>query len=267
MKTNGLSVFHQHVLDFAKGSGIPFGEALAKTRAMGFDGLASALSHLAGDDTLKRLLDDNGMRVMTIFADIDFVHGDPSECARKTEELLKAATAFGVGNVLILPGLIRDGDDGDTGFDLICAGLAEACRLATPLGIDVTIENFGLAGAPNGTIAGCAMVLDRVPGLKFTFDTGNFSCYGEDPHAAYERFCGRIAFIHLKDHPMEPNGLDPGVEVPIGDGALDLGRLIRRMLEDGYTGDFAAEHFGLADQETAMRRSASFCRRILGGQD
>lgn len=32
---------------------------------------------------------------------------------------------------------------------------------------------------------------------------------------------------------------------------------------DGYAGDFAAEHFGLADQETAMRHSASFCRRQL----
>ena len=267
MKANGLSVFHNHVLDFAKGNGTPFEEALAKTRAMGFDGLASDLSRLVGGDTLKRLLDDNGMRVLTIFAGIDFVHGEPSACARRTEELLKAATVFGVGNVLVLPGLIRDDDDGDAGLDLICGGLAEACRLAAPLGIDVTIENFGLAGAPNGTIAGCAMVLDRVPGLKFTFDTGNFTCYGEDPHAAYERFCGRIAFVHLKDHPMGPNGLDPGVEMPIGDGALDLGRLVRRMLDDGYAGDFAVEHFGLADQGTAMRRSASFCHRILRGQD
>ena len=143
-----------------------------------------------------------------------------------------------------------------------CSGI---CRRAAPLGIDVTIEDFGLPGSPNGTIAGCAAILDRVPALRFAFDTGNFSCYGEDPHAAYERLRGRISFVHLKDRPAGPDGVDPQVEAPTGDGALDLGRLVRRMIADGYAGAFAVEHFGHPDQESAMRRSAAFCRRLLGG--
>ena len=71
-------------------------------------------------------------------------------------------------------------------------------------------------------------------------------------------------FVHLKDHSLGPNGKpSANGDVPVGDGALDLGRLVRRMLDDGYTGNFAVEHFGQEDQETAMRRSASFCRRVL----
>ena len=56
----------------------------------------------------------------------------------------------------------------------------------------------------------------------------------------------------------------PFAEVPVGDGALDLGRLVRRMRADGYAGGFVAEHFGRPDQDAAMRRSAAFCRKLLG---
>lgn len=264
MKTNGLSVFHHHVLDFAKSRGIPFEKALAETRAMGFDGLATDLALLADRDMIGQLLKDNGMRLHTIFAGIDFVHHDPSACAQRTAELLNTASAFGAGNVLVLPGLVREGDDKDAALDLICGGLAEACSSAAPLGVNVTIEDFGMVEAPNGGIAGCLDVLNRVPGLKFTFDTGNFARFGENPHVAYEMFRDRTVFVHLKDRPAGPNGPDPSVEVPVGDGVLDLGRLIQRMLDDGYAGDFVAEHFGYPDQEAGMRRSASFCRRILG---
>ena len=265
MKTNELSVFHHHVLEFAKARGIPLAEALAATRAMGFDGLVTERALLSDGDALKRLLDANGLRVVSVYDWIDFVHDDPAACARRTEELLRTAKEFGAGNVLVLPGCFREGDDEAAGLDRICGGLSDACRLAEPLGLDVTIEDFGLPGSPNGTVAGCAEILDRVPALRFAFDTGNFSCYGEEPHAAYERLRGRIAFVHLKDRPSGPDGVDPQVEAPTGDGVLDLGRLVRRMLADGYAGAFVVEHFGRPDQEAAMRRSASFCRRILSG--
>lgn len=263
---NRLSIFHHHVLDFAKVRGLPIAKALAETRAMGFDGLVTELSLLARGDGIEQLLDDNGLSVHAIFAGIDFIHEDRSACARRTGELLEAANRCKADSVLILPGLFREGDDTGTGIDRIFEGLSEACRLAASIGIDVTIENFGLPGAPNGTIAGCQMVLDNVSELKFTFDTGNFSCFGEDPHVAYGRLRDRMAFVHLKDHPSGPNGPDPAVEAPIGDGALELEHLVRRMLEDGYTGGFVVEHFGHPDQGAAMRRSASFCHHILGGR-
>ena len=263
MKTNDLSVFHHHVRDLAKARGIPFGAALAETKAMGFDGLVTEAALLSDGDALKRLLDAAGLRIVSVFDWIDFVHDDPAACARRTEALLAGAKDFGVDSVLVLPGLVREGDDEAAGFDRICAGLSEACRLAAPLGIAVTVENFSLPGAPNGTAAGCAALLDRVPGLGFAFDTGNFACYGEDPHDAWPRLRDRVVFVHLKDRASGPDGLDTAAEVPIGSGALDLARLVRRMLADGYAGGFVAEHFGRPDQDAALRRSAAFCRRVL----
>ena len=263
MKTNELSVFHHHVLEFAKARGIPLAEALAATRAMGFDGLVTERALLSDGDALKRLLGANGLRIVSVYDWIDFVHDDPAACARRTEELLRTAKEFGAANVLVLPGCFREGDDEAAGLDRICGGLSDACRLATSLGIDVTIEDFGLPGSPNGTIAGCAAILERVPGLGFAFDTGNFACYGEDPHDAWPLLRDRVVFVHLKDRASGPHGLDVSAEVPVGDGALDLGRLVRRMRADGYAGGFVAEHFGHPDQEAAMRRSAVFCRGIV----
>ena len=263
MKTTDLSVFHHHVRELAKARGIPFAAALAETKAMGYGGLVTEVSLLADGDAPKRILDEIGLRVASVFDWIDFVHDDPAACARRTEALLAAAKDFGAASVLVLPGLFREGDDEASGLDRICAGLSEACRLAAPLGIAATIENFGLPGAPNGTAAGCAAILDRVPGLGFAFDTGNFACYGEDPHDAWPRLRDRVAFVHLKDRRRGPDGLDTTAEVPIGDGALDLGRLVRRMRADGYAGGFVAEHFGHPDQGAAMRRSAAFCHGLL----
>lgn len=263
MKTNELSVFHHHVLEFAKAHGIPLAEALAATRAMGFDGLVTERELLSDGDALKRLLGANGLRIVSVYDWIDFVHDDPAACARRTESLLSAAKAFGAESVLVLPGLFREGDDQASGLDRICAGLSEACRLASPLGIAVTIENFGLPASPNGTVAGCAAILERVPGLGFAFDTGNFACYGEDPHDAWPLLRDRVVFVHLKDRASGPDGLDTTAEVTIGDGVLDLGRLVRRMRADGYAGGFVAEHFGHPDQGTAMRRSADFFRGIV----
>ncbi len=154
-------MFHHHVLELAKARGIPFAAALAETKAMGYDGLVTERSLLSDGDALKRLLDANGLRVVSVFDWIDFVHDDPAACARRTETLLTAAKDFGADSVLVLPGLFRGGDDETAGLDRICTGLSEACRLAAPLGIAVTIENFSMPGAPNGTAAGCAEILGR----------------------------------------------------------------------------------------------------------
>ena len=263
MTGHSLAVFHHHVIDFARARGISPGEALAETCAMGYDGLITELGLLADRDDQLRAFQDAGLRILSIFASIDFIHQPDDVCARLTDNLLETASFFSTGNVLVLPGCFQTGDDASAGLARIHAGLARACRQAAPLGIAVTIEDFGVPTSPNGTTADCARMLDAVPGLTFTFDTGNFSIFGEDPHTAYETFRGRIAFVHLKDHPADSAGKITGLSVAVGDGALDLGALIRRLLQDGYGGDFAAEHFDPANQETAMRRSAVFCRAHL----
>lgn len=260
MKKNGISIFYNHVRDFAEAKGLPVDAALAATREMGFDGCAFDIFFLPSGERpqLKKLYDSTGLEVSTVWSEVDFLHWEAERCWRQARDLLECADFFGTGNVLVLPGVFKAGDDEKTGLAKIYAGLETVCRMAGKFGIAVTIEDFGMGKAPNGNIAGCADFLRNVDGLKFAFDTGNFTLFGEEPHAAYEVFKDKIAYVHLKDKKR------PGdVPAAVGDGDLDLGGLMRRMVADGYTGGFAAEHFGLDDQETAMRHSASFCRKVL----
>ena len=264
MSTNNLSVFYHYVLDVAKQCDIGVEEALDRVRAMGYEGLAFDIVLLTDRATQRGLYQSAGLAVTSIYADVDFVHWEPERCRRAADDLLACCAFFGARTALVLPGVFTDGDDKAAGLDRIYEGLGTVCRLGADVGIDVTIENFGFAGAPNGPIAGCRDMLDNVEGLKFTLDTGNFACYGEDPFTAYAALKDRIAYVHLKERLSGPDGRIIISSAPVGDGALELDRLIRTLIADGYTGAFAVEQFGLDDQLTALRRSADFCRRALG---
>lgn len=263
MSSNPLSVFYHYVRDVAEQRGVTIPEALRRVRAMGYDGLTFDIFFLTDRANQRRLYESEGLAVHSVYADVDFLHWQPERCWRAANDLLECAAFFGAGNVLVLPGCFRDGDERAAGLRRIYAGLETVCRKAEEYGIDATIENFGIQGAPNGTAAGCLACLDAVEGLKFAFDTGNFSCYGENPHEVYGAFADRLASVHLKERPLNPDGTLRIASAPVGDGGLDLGRLMRRMIDDGYKGCFIVEQFGLDDQETALRHSADFCRRIL----
>lgn len=266
---NGIAVFFNHVVDFAKARGIGVDEALAETKAMGFNGLTLDLAFLLGDEgeNYDRLIGASGLRVMGLWASADFVHCDAAHCENVVDTLLATADRLGCGNVLVLPGTFYEGDDKKVGLPKIYDGLNSACEKAKKYGLDVTIEDFGIGDPPNGNIAGCAEFFKYVPELKFTFDTGNFTLFHEFPADAYETFKGRISYVHLKDKRFvtDANGKTREEETPIGDGDLELGKLMQRLVADGYRGDFSAEHFGVPDQGIAMRRSAAFCHSILDG--
>ena len=264
MSANNLSVFYHYVLDVAKQCDICVEETLDRVRAMGYEGLAFDIALLTDRAAQRSLYQSAGLAITSIYADVDFVHWEPGRCRRAATDLLECCAFFGVRTALVLPGVFKDGDDRTAGLRNIYAGLATVCRLAKGSGIDVTVENFGIAGAPNGLLSGCRDMLANVEGLKFTFDTGNFACYGEDHFTAYAALKDSIAYVHLKERPRGPDGRIVIGSAAIGDGALELDRLIRTLIADGYTGVFAVEQFDLDDQLTALRRSADFCRRALG---
>ena len=264
MSANNLSVFYHYVLDVAKQCGIGVEESLGRVRAMGYEGLAFDIVFLTDRPAQRRLYQAAGLAVTSVYADVDFVHWQPERCWRAANDLLDCCAFFGARTALVLPGVFKDGDDQVAGLRKIYAGLETVCRLGADAGIDVTVENFGFAGSPNGPIAGCRDMLANVEGLKFTLDTGNFACFGEDPFTAYADLKDSIAYVHLKERPRGPDGRIVIDNAPVGDGALELDRLIRTLVADGYAGAFAVEQFGLADQLAALRRSADFCRRALG---
>lgn len=154
-----------------------------------------------------------------------------------------------IAKVLKSP-LIRVNVDGDAEPDLLNhpewkKGMKEIFELAQAEGIFLALENPPHRKA--GTIAAIENVLDNLPDLLLTFDTGNWMVAGEHPADAAARFFDRIGYLHLKDIRFLGEGgylhCEPGI------GGLDFHPLIAYIKETGYEGPSVLEFPGGEEPE------------------
>jgi len=117
----------------------------------------------------------------------------------------------------------------------------------------------------------------NVPGLKFTFDMGNFAFSNENAEVAYDFLKNYIVHVHCKDRGLEKiksknfeeeifeekfrnnKGLAAS---PFGSGYIPIEKLVKKILACGYDGYFAIEHFDAPDQLLFMKKSAEFLHSI-----
>lgn len=98
----------------------------------------------------------------------------------------------------------------------------------------------------------CKYVLERVPGLGFVFDSANMLPHGDKTMEAYELLKDFIIHVHLKDVKLEKKWLSYGAECAKdgrvmkvcvwGEGVIPIHELYKRMVQDGYQGNFAIEY-------------------------
>ena len=103
----------------------------------------------------------------------------------------------------------------------------------------------------------CRDVLARVdrPNVRMNFDPINFARAGVDPAAALAVVQPLVAHVHLK-------GLDRGEFCEFGTGDLDLTPLLRRLVRDGYAGDFTVEYEGAFDGTLRLFQSVERARAV-----
>jgi len=111
--------------------------------------------------------------------------------------------------------------------------LAAVAPVASDLGIVIVLENHEDFTGPE-----LAQIVETVdhPALKILYDYGNSQMVLEDPEAALDAVLPHVHSVHFKDHVMvrpEHAGRLTVAGVPIGDGALPLARLTRRLLDQG----------------------------------
>lgn len=154
-----------------------------------------------------------------------------------------------IAKVLKSP-IIRVNVDGDAESALLSnpewkKGMKEIFELARAEEILLTLENPPHRKA--GTIAAIENLLDALPDLFLTFDTGNWMVAGEHPADAAARFFDRIGYLHLKDIRFLGEGgylhCGPGM------GGLDFHPLIAYIKETGYEGPGVLEFPGGEEPE------------------
>lgn len=261
-------IFYEHIIEGAEQRGISAGEVLETVRKIGYEGLECDLWRLRGtaagkpDSGVKRLFDGCGMRVLSVYHVYDLPHESGEKCREKYLPHLEAAAFFGAEKILCVPGFCCPEDNTDVCMERTALRLSEMCDTAKGYGITVMIEDYDDINSPCCRTSQLEYLLGNVPSLGFAFDTGNFAYCCEDAGAAYERLCGRVVHVHLKDRSWEGEcGMKEDISgrkmfaCPAGEGFIGIKDIIGRLLADGYSGDFSAEHFGAADQIGFMERS------------
>ena len=274
------AIFHEHILEGASQQGISVLEACKKARAMGYYGVNMDLNRLKQDfDGTMAPLNEAGLKVHSVYAFTDF--GLTDDCYEADMQValenVLLVEKCGSKNMLTVAAFLREEEmDRDTEAyrirrERVKKSVAGLAQIAKEHGIQLTMEDFDGKQALFCFGDELFDFVSTVPGLTCAFDTGNFAYACEDAWALLPKFLPYITDVHLKDRGLTDNGGSPCIAidgtalypVPVGGGVIPMDKIIRLLVENGYTGGFAAEHFGSADQMRDMELSVSFIRQVL----
>ena len=284
-----ISVFYEHIAEAVTQTGLSIEEVLQLVKSYGIEGVEIENTRILNDLSVPNNLKDAGIRISCIYGFLNY----EQDCSLKeARALVNLASTLQVHNILIIPGFI-DANLKEFQPELyeeklrnMIEYVKQITYVASDCGITVGMEDFDDKNAPFSTAVGLERFAKEVPGLKITFDTGNFLYSEEDALEAYERLKPYIGYVHCKDRSFEWKHSMPSednsctqvdvIEQPketvlgrkmysasVGDGVIPMQRILSRLIQDGYDGTLAIEHFGSLDQLEDMKLSAEWIRRIL----
>ena len=251
-------------------------QVLRSCSDFGIRGIDIEYRRLCADyDRIDEALRYNYMEVASIYQFYDLRN---SSDIRVGKDQIDMAHRLGVKRVLIVPGFLSEDEakalhsvSGDY-FAVerfmersLCVqsmkeALTELTNYAGPRGVEVTLEDFDDIKSPCSRMNELLWFMRNVPGLKCTFDMGNFAFGYENVIEAYELLKRYIVHVHCKDRGSEGNGLK---SVPTGSGYIPVAQLVRRLKEEDYRGYLSIEHFGDLDQLASIEQSAHFLKAIM----
>ena len=261
-----LSVFFQHAKAAAAQRGEDIAAILRHFRTAGIE-TVELDSCDATPETLALLRGEGlcvgSMPIWFNFTDASF---DPADTG-----FLRQPLAMGATHLLILPALRRQ-EDGPDAFARTIEGVRAVSAHCRAAGLIPMVEDFDDHRSPTCRPDDITRLLDAVPDLAFTFDTGNFAILGESPLDLYPRFAGRIAYLHAKDRSAKaecgaavaaPDGTMLR-SCPVGAGDIPFAELFRRLAADGIDVPVAIECFGADNMLSSVLSSARFLRGLEG---
>lgn len=275
---NKLTVFYDHILNAAKQRGATTAEIAAEITTCGISGVEMDYYMLKeSGDALAEELVRNGLPINSCYCFFDWAN-NPTD--QSYTEVLDDLKRNGIGNLLVVPGFISREIATSGNQDIIVTALARAREAMLPnmihlleyadeLGISVTMEDFDDIVAPFATMEQVKWFLDRLPSLGCAFDTGNFLYSEQDVMQAWELLNDRITYVHCKDRSLTPvEGEDSHLTVAgrelysaaVGHGVIPMSEILSLLVQKGYEGPIAIEHFGSIDQLSDMKTSASYLR-------
>ena len=261
-----ISVFYDHILQAAEQTGkeIPF--LLQEAKDSGIDAVEINMTYLNEHEETYGLLKEAQLDVSCVY---EFYEMDSKDETRRAQCHVDTAKKAGAGKILVVPGFFKEETKDYVAcihdYDKTAAfleqnekalrmvqGMTDIAAMAKKQGIQVAIEDFDNIDSPIACVNGMKWFMRKIPDLWITFDTGNFIIHKEDIFTAWEELKDRVIHVHCKDRGAE--------SVAVGDGYIPMKEMLARVVESGYEGYFAIEHFDAPDQEKCIQRSAAFLR-------
>lgn len=285
---NRISVFYDHIAEAAAQSGLSIGKVLEKCGEYGISAVEIQYTRLKENrKTICKALDKARVSISSVYDFFDLGNDKPDKEIERAYDMLKVASELGAGKVLVVPGALNmaeaaelaacAGDydttavymDGNAVIQNMKKSLRQICEEAEKYGITVTMEDFDGFCQPFSRINELLWFMKNIPGLKYALDTGNFAFSDENVLEAMKVMKDHIVHVHCKDRAVEETvggkyckGMGAS---PVGGGYIPMGEIIQQMLNRGYDGFWAIEHFGAADQLEYIRQSAEYLIPALDG--
>ena len=145
--------------------------------------------------------------------------------------------------------------------------MQKMCAYTLEKNLTPTIEDFDDINSPIATAEGMLWFADRIPSLKFTFDTGNFMYSNQDEITAFSMLKDKIIHVHCKDCSLN---FKPNCECKltiankemypafVGDGIIKIKNIHTNLEKLNYNGIYTIEHFGAENQIDYMEYSAKY---------
>lgn len=223
---------------------------------------------------MRRFLEECGLACGAVFGLAELSSEENAAFAeglRTARGMLEDAVVLQAGTVMLVPGYAASPQDKPRAARRMAEGLRILAGEAREKGITLSIENFSQVRTPYATPQEVADLLDAVPGLDYTLDTGNFRCRGIELLEAMELLFPRVSRVHSKDWGLVPRGTAgihaaDGVTLygaALGEGILPLDAACRRLRERGYTGDWVVEMNNMRITRQDVVRSVAYMKERI----
>lgn len=262
---------------------IPFGSLcdLARTRGLtGFDMFLGEIK-LYGTSRVQRGLGTNGLVLSSLIVTVAFL-AEPQKIRAKIEKAIAMANRFRCKRIMIVPSDALTAKSkleklsAEQKLDHYVRGFSLAVDLAKVQGIEIMLEDTPTITSSLASAADCRALLDRVPGLRFVYDTGNMLVAGDDPIEFFHVVKDRISHVHLKDAVVVDKNVKGIGDITVdgrkmqprrfGEGHVPLAEILQLLADSDYTGRVAIEYTRPEKGSSLARHSDQLDRFVTSGR-
>ena len=266
-----LSVFLDHLLHAQEQSGKSLEEIFQLIKEWGITALELEGSYVYNNPAIIEKIKAAGLKVSSIYETHNFPNSLDFTSAKKHIDLAKE---LGAKSILVIPGFFSQEEadlyDGLYDYEKTAELMSnsKACKNIVEMlikcveygktqGVTITLEDYDGYTSPCSHTYQLLWFMEKVPGLKHSFDTGNFAFSGEDNAPAFDLLHKYIAHFHCKDR------LENLECPPVGYGKMNIKSFVEKVKALGYDDYLAIEHFGVSPQLEYIQKSAEFLRQFL----